>query len=187
MKVRGTILKFGAKNSVLDIISSDCEIDIPEMVPFLFEFDYTKPPIGHAEVKRTDEGLIFTGEITDPKIIEILTNTYDGKECMGCGGHYDCVKRDGLGNVVQMRLKAVSCTYGPVNPDYKFEIVEVGEQPEDEEIWCTECPYFKYVADDMDDSWYGAKCHKDGHEANPSMYAVQSLHDDCPLKRKEGE
>ena len=61
------------------------------------------------------------------------------------------------------------------------------EKPEDEEIWCTECPYFKYVADDMDDSWYGAKCNKDGHESSPSMYAVQSLHDDCPLKRKEGE
>ena len=51
-----------------------------------------------------------------------------------------------------------------------------------EELWCTECPYFRYVADDMDDSWYGTKCDKDGHEANPSMYAVQSLHDDCPLR-----
>lgn len=55
---------------------------------------------------------------------------------------------------------------------------------EDEEVfWCTECPYFKYVADDMDDDWYGARCYKDGHEANPSMFAVQSLHDDCPLKK----
>lgn len=187
MKVRGTILKFGAGNSGLEIITSDCEIDIPKMVPFISDFDYTKPPIGYAVVERTDEGLIFTGEITDPETIEILTNTYDGKECRGCGGHYICVKRDGLGKVVQMKLKAVSSTYAPVNPDYKFEITEVGEQPEDEEIWCTECPYFKYTEDVLDHDWFGALCTKDGHEANPSMYAIQSLHDDCPLKRKEGE
>ena len=128
MKVRGTLLKFGAKNSVLDVISSDCKIDIPEMVPFLFDFDLAKPPIGHAEVERTDDGLIFTGEITDPKMIEMLENTYDGKECMGCGGYYNCVKRDGLGKVAQMNLKAVSCTYAPVNPDYKFEIMEENDE-----------------------------------------------------------
>ena len=124
MKIRGTLLKFGAKNSVLDVISSDCKIDIPEMVPFLWDFDFERPPIGHAEVERTDEGLIFTGEITDPKVIEMLTNTYDGKECRGCGGHYYKVKRNGLGDVVQMELRSVSSTYAPVNPDYKFEIVE---------------------------------------------------------------
>ena len=123
MKVRGTLLKFGAKNSVLDVISSDCKIDIPEKVPFLWDFDFAHPPIGHAEVERTDEGLIFTGEITDPKMIEMLTNTYDGKECMGCGGYYNKLKRDGH-DIVQMELRAVSCTYAPVNPDYKFEIEE---------------------------------------------------------------
>ena len=52
------------------------------------------------------------------------------------------------------------------------------------ELWCTECPYFRYIADDMDDSWYGTKCDKDGHEASPSMYAVQSLHNDCPLRNE---
>ena len=63
---------------------------------------------------------------------------------------------------------------------------EEKKKDKEEEVWCTECPYFRFVPDDMDDSWYGAKCNKDGHEANPSMYAVQSLHDDCPLK-KEGK
>ena len=58
------------------------------------------------------------------------------------------------------------------------------ESEEDKEVWCTECPYFKYVADDMDDSWYGARCNKDCHEANPSMYAIQSLHEDCPLRNE---
>lgn len=126
MKVKGTLLKFGAENSVLDVISSDCEIDIPDRVPFLVNFDYTKP-IGYADVVRTEEGLIFTGEITDSNAIEVLANTYDGKECMGCGGYYSKVKRDGH-KVVQMELRSVSCTYAPVNPDYKFEIVEENDE-----------------------------------------------------------
>lgn len=54
----------------------------------------------------------------------------------------------------------------------------------DKELWCTECSYFRYVVDDMDDSWYGTKCDKDGHEASSGMYAIQSLHDDCPLRNE---
>lgn len=49
------------------------------------------------------------------------------------------------------------------------------------ERYCTECPYFKNLIVD-DESWYGAKCNKDGHMTLPSMYAIQSLHDDCPYK-----
>ena len=51
------------------------------------------------------------------------------------------------------------------------------------ELWCTECPYFGYTGNPSDD-WYGAKCDKDGHESNPSMYAIQSLHEDCPLRNE---
>ena len=60
------------------------------------------------------------------------------------------------------------------------------EPQEDEEIWCTECPYFKDIEDEWDRDWFGALCTKDGHESAPSMYAIQSLHNNCPLK-KEGE
>lgn len=66
--------------------------------------------------------------------------------------------------------------------------VDLQESKEDKEIWCTECPYFMFVKDDNDDiGYYGAKCHKDGHEADPSMYAIQTLHDDCPLKKESEE
>ena len=54
----------------------------------------------------------------------------------------------------------------------------------DEEIYCTECPYFKDIVDE-DRDWFGAKCEKDGHESSPSMYAIRSLHNDCPLKKEE--
>ena len=52
-----------------------------------------------------------------------------------------------------------------------------------EELWCTDCPYFKFTEDGS--RWYGAKCKKDGHEASPSMLAIQSLNDDCPLRGSE--
>lgn len=124
MKVKGTLLKFGASNGFYTAISSDCKIDIPKKVPFLFDFDFSRPPIGFAEVVRTDDGLIFTGEITDPKMIEMLTNIYDGKESMGCGGHYYRLERNDLGDIVKMELKSISSTFNPVNPEYKFEIME---------------------------------------------------------------
>lgn len=57
------------------------------------------------------------------------------------------------------------------------------ESEEDEEVWCTECPYFKDVTDTPGE-WFGALCTKDGHEAGPSMYAIQSLHNYCPLKKE---
>lgn len=48
------------------------------------------------------------------------------------------------------------------------------------EIYCTRCPYFTDIIYD-EYSWYGAKCKKDGHTTMPSMYAIKSLHDNCPL------
>lgn len=47
--------------------------------------------------------------------------------------------------------------------------------------YCTECPYFKDIVY-KGLQWYGARCDKDGHTSSPSMYAIQSLHDDCPYK-----
>ncbi len=58
------------------------------------------------------------------------------------------------------------------------------ESEEEEEIWCTECPYFEDVIEDAR-NWFGALCKKDGHESAPSMYAIQSLHNDCPLIKEK--
>ena len=49
--------------------------------------------------------------------------------------------------------------------------------------YCTACLYFKYTNEDSD-SWYGARCEKDEHEAQPSMYAIKALHDRCPLTKE---
>lgn len=49
-----------------------------------------------------------------------------------------------------------------------------------DKTYCTECSYFKYTNEDSD-RWYGTKCEKDNHEAQPSMYAIKSLNDRCPL------
>lgn len=67
-----------------------------------------------------------------------------------------------------------------IEPEEKSE--QEGSNTE-EETYCTECSYFEDVIDDSR-SWFGALCKKDGHESAPSMYAIQSLHNDCPLKRR---
>lgn len=64
----------------------------------------------------------------------------------------------------------------PAEPEEKSE--------EEEETYCTNCPYFEDVVDDTR-SWYGGLCKKDGHESAPSMYAIQSLHKNCPLKKEK--
>ncbi len=46
--------------------------------------------------------------------------------------------------------------------------------------YCTECPYFTDVIYEGE-QWFGARCKKDGHSTMPSMYAIKSLHNDCPL------
>lgn len=51
---------------------------------------------------------------------------------------------------------------------------------ETNKTYCTECPYFTDVVYESE-QWFGARCKKDGHSTMPSMYAIKSLHDDCPL------
>ena len=46
--------------------------------------------------------------------------------------------------------------------------------------YCTECPYFNDIIYE-EEQWYGARCEKDGHSTSPSMYAIQSLNNNCPL------
>ncbi len=63
------------------------------------------------------------------------------------------------------------------------ELIDTGETEDQSIEWyCTDCPYFQFTGEPTDD-WYGTRCNKDNHEASPSMYSIQSLHDNCPLNR----
>lgn len=59
-----------------------------------------------------------------------------------------------------------------------------------DKTYCTACPYFTDIIYEGE-QWYGARCKKDGHSTMPSMYAIKSLHNSCPLtaesKKKGGE
>lgn len=57
------------------------------------------------------------------------------------------------------------------------------DSEKDDKVYCTECPYFKYTKKEDSDRWYETKCEKDNHEAGPSMYAIEALHDRCPLRK----
>ncbi len=53
-------------------------------------------------------------------------------------------------------------------------------------IYCTRCPYFNDVIYEGE-QWYGARCGYDGHSTMPSMYAIKSLHNNCPLTAESEE
>lgn len=121
MKVKGVLLKFDVPNAFHSVISKDCKIDIPDKVPIIHDFDMTHPPIGFCNVTRTNEGLIFEGDVTSP-YSEIIAGMIKNGETAGAGGHYTKVKRDEKGLITEMALREVSYVRVPVNPDYKFEI-----------------------------------------------------------------
>lgn len=123
MKVKGVLLKFDAPNAFNSVISKDCKIDIPDKIPIVYEFYMTDPPIGFCNVSRTNEGLIFEGDVTSP-YNEIIAGMIKNGKTAGAGGYYNKVKKDEKGFITEMTLRAVSYVRVPVNPDYKFEIDE---------------------------------------------------------------
>lgn len=66
------------------------------------------------------------------------------------------------------------------------ETEQAKHEKKSEEIYCTECQHFEGIPH-LDNDWFGAKCKLDDHESAPSMYAIQSLYNDCPLKKKQEE
>lgn len=121
MKVKGVFLKFDVLNGNYQVISKDCKIDIPDKVPILYNFDMSRPPIGFANVSRTNEGLILEGDIVSP-YDEVISKMIKNNETIGAGGYYNHLKTDEKGSINEMVLRAVSYVEAPVNPDYKFEI-----------------------------------------------------------------
>ena len=130
MKVKGCLLKFDVPNANHSVISKDCKIYIPDKIPIICEFDRTHPPIGFANVTRTNEGLIFEGKVVSPYSDVIVGMIKDGKT-VGAGGYYNKVKRDEKGLITEMALREVSYVRVPVNPDYKFEIAEESEEKDE--------------------------------------------------------
>lgn len=133
MKVKGVLLKFDVPNVNHSVISKDCKIDIPDKVPIVNEFNMWNYPmrqcrsIGFANVSRTNEGLIFEGDVISP-YSEIISERIKNNKTAGAGGYYNKVKKDEKGLITEMTLRAVCYVNAPVNPDYKFEIVEESEE-----------------------------------------------------------
>ena len=123
MNCKGVLLKFDVPNAKNQVISKDCKIDIPEKVPIILEFNrYRDDPVGYAEVTRTDEGLTFEGHLISP--YKDIFKNIEEEGAGGSGGFYNNLEKDEKGFVNGMSLRAVSFVTHPVNPDYKFEIIE---------------------------------------------------------------
>ena len=125
-KVKGVMLKFDVPNADYQVISKDCKINIPKIVPIEMEFNHFNPPIGSATVTRSDDALIFEGDIHLPYDDIIPSVLSEGVG--GSGGWYNNIKKDNNGIITEMDLRSVSFVIHPVNPDYTFEIVKEEEK-----------------------------------------------------------
>ena len=128
MKIKGRLLLFDELNSDRSLFKKDCNITIPEKIPLVWNFKLQDPDniLGTAIVKRDEEGLILTGEITNQKFIDFLNN--EGIEGLGIGGFYNqlkCEETESAKRVVtSCNLVLSSIIPGPVNPKYTFKIIE---------------------------------------------------------------
>lgn len=121
-KVKGVMLKFDVPNAEYQVISKNCKINIPAKVPIVMNFNHCDPPMGYATVTRSEDALIFEGDICSPYNDTISSILSEGVG--GSGGFYNRLKKDDNGIITEMDLKSVSFVMYPVNPDYTFEIVK---------------------------------------------------------------
>lgn len=122
IEIEGHLLDFDTKYADGSIISKSCDIVIPKIVPIITEFDFSDPNsiIGHAEVKRNENGLDFTGVINGEERIILPLIAMPIK---GIGGYYTNVHRDG-DIVTKCRLACVSVTSYPMAPNFVWK--EIG-------------------------------------------------------------
>lgn len=129
MKLEGRILLFDAVNKNEDIFPKTCEINIPERMPLLWDFQFDRC-IGHCEAAIDEKGITvkavtFSDKTIEDTLKDILS---DGK--IGVGGFYNNVKTHNDNNLIvvdEATLRCVSLTLKPVNKEYSLEIVKEKE------------------------------------------------------------
>ena len=130
MKIKGRFLKFESIISSNHYFPRNCEIDIPEKMPLLFNFEQSGLPLGTVTVERDNDGLTMTADIALGA--EELIKAF--KDEVGIGGFYNNLKTRTItmmmpsGFAVIRRidkcsLKAVALTPSPVDPSFKYDIV----------------------------------------------------------------
>ena len=122
MKIKGKLLTFNKLFGDGSYFPDDCNIDIPEKLPLLSDFNLSSPAIGNGVVTRTDDGLYFDGEITIKAEKDVVTELYSG-----LGGYYVKVNShdEWPKRVIdESTLKSVSLVGHPMLPEFSFEIVE---------------------------------------------------------------
>lgn len=122
MNIEGRLLYYDVVHMDGSLITNECEIDIPEKVPIVYETNLYVS-VGFATVAKDDLGLIFTGQIKDDTNIS---------KYPGCGGYYANVKSTpsiSFGPnyvppfkrlITSMAAKAVLLVAKPINPDYVY-------------------------------------------------------------------
>lgn len=126
IKMKGRLLTFDRVDSTGVLFPKGCHIEIPDMMPLLWNFNRSKPDdlMGSVVVHRDDDGLICEATVTNEDLIKILP---EHNNEFGIGGFYHKVKDkpvNGLRIVNDSRLAAVSVTLAPASEEYKMVLVE---------------------------------------------------------------
>ena len=129
INVNGRLLNFDQPYMDDHIFPSTCNIDIPDKVPVLFNFN-REDPIGNAEIYRDDTGLMCNGTI---KVCGELEEILGEDSGFGFGGYYNKVKshtENGIRVIDDCRIASCSITPAPIDPDCVLHTSDIqkGEQ-----------------------------------------------------------
>lgn len=117
----GRLLKVGTEDKVRRKFVDDCKLEFAEKIPVCYNFDFTSPVLGHADVSRDEDGLLCKLTLSD-------INAFSDDEYF-VGGYYDRVKRhieNGVIIIDSARLVSVSIVpeHGVADENLKVRRVE---------------------------------------------------------------
>lgn len=112
---------FGTEDKVRRKFVDDCKLEFAEKIPVCYNFDFTSPVLGHADVSRDEDGLLCKLTLSD-------INAFSDDEYF-VGGYYDRVKRhieNGVTIIDSARLVSVSIVpeHGVADENLKVRRVE---------------------------------------------------------------
>lgn len=132
IKMKGRLITFDKLDSLGIKIPKDCEIEYPEIVPIVADFDFHKPDsvLGYVKVSRDETGLLCDATMTNTVVRDLLSAPELNNE-LPIGGYFiglkDYYDDHGVRIIDKCKLRGIGVTFGPVDDEYKLVLVEESE------------------------------------------------------------
>ena len=131
IKMKGRLLTFDKLDKIGIQFPKDCEIEYPDVVPVVWNFNFHKPDmvLGNAIVSRDETGLICDASINNMRIRDLLPELNNelpiGGYFIGLKEHYDDY---GVRIVDECKLRGIGVTLAPADEDNKLVLVDESEE-----------------------------------------------------------